>query len=446
HYPTAFPKNQFQGPLAMKTYSVITFLVTMCLLAQSVVHKIGLKYTPSLKMRLYAEGRLEQHLKQKAVRMARLSQHLDATNTPVIDYDDMAYMAQITLGTPPQTFVVFLDSGSSNLWVPDATCSEGQSSTCGTYCEETPYETCLTFCQPECCKHSAKVLATKNPCTSKHSFNQSLSSTYQRLPGTFAMSYQTGDVSGFLGQDTFCIYNSTLCADNQGFGQVTQMAEAFDKQPEDGMIGLGWPGLAYDSITPPMFNLLNQGQLDQPYFVVYMRHLGSHSANDGGQLTVGGLDTDHCSATYDPIPLTSKTFWQFKMSSVSVGSYTAAPSTGWQAISDTASTFIGGPKAIIDNIAKQVGARWVESLGSYFIDCTGDHPDIVFGINGNSYSISATNYRLSAGIGLCMFGFFPSTGGGFYPSWMLGPPLIREYCQIHDMQAGTIGMAKAISA
>ncbi|PIO77631.1 eukaryotic aspartyl protease [Teladorsagia circumcincta] len=366
-----------EGPTIMKTISAIIVLMAVCSLAQSALHKLGLKYKPSLKMRLHAEGKLEQHLKQKASRMEKMS-HLDVATTPVIDYDDMAYMAEITLGTPPQTFVVFLDSGSSNLWVPDSTCSEGQSSTCGTYCEQ--------------------------------------------------------------------LFNSTLCADNQIFGQVTQMAEAFDKQPEDGMIGLGWPALAYQAITPPMFNLLNQGQLDQPYFVVYMRHLGTHSAVDGGQLTVGGLDLDHCSATYDTIPLTSKTFWQFKMSSVSVGSYTSAPGTGWQAISDTASTFIGGPKAIVDNIAKQVGAKWIESLGSYFIDCNGDHPDIEFGINGNTYSISAKNYRISAGIGLCMFAFFPSTGGGFYPAWMLGPPLIREYCQIHDMQAGTIAMAKAISA
>ncbi|KAK6035962.1 hypothetical protein COOONC_26533, partial [Cooperia oncophora] len=67
--------------------------------------------------------------------MAKISR-ADAVSTPVIDYDDMAYMAEITLGTPPQTFVVFLDSGSSNLWVPDSTCSEGQSSSCGTYCEQ----------------------------------------------------------------------------------------------------------------------------------------------------------------------------------------------------------------------------------------------------------------------------------------------------------------------
>ncbi|EPB72363.1 eukaryotic aspartyl protease [Ancylostoma ceylanicum] len=386
------------------------------------------RYKPSLKMRLYQEGKLEQYLKDKAALTNKRSA-LDSPSTPVIDYDDMAYMAQITLGTPAQQFVVFLDSGSSNLWVPDVSCAEGQSDTCGTYCKQTPYETCLTFCQPKCCKGSGSTLEVRNACTAKHSFNQSLSSTYERQPGSFQMSYQTGDVSGFFGQDTFCVgiqalagwptlvpgltlldpgyfqlHNTTLCATGQIFGQVTTMAEGFDKQPEDGMLGLGWPALAVNSITPPMFNLLNQGELDMPYFVVYMRHLGMHSDLSGGQLTVGGLDTEHCSATYDKIPLTSRTFWQFKMSSVSAGSYTAAPSSGWQAISDTASTFIGGPKTIVDNIAK-----------AYM------------------------------GAGVCMFAFFPSTAGGFSPSWMLGPPLIREYCQIHDMQAGTIGMAKVIS-
>ncbi|EYC44610.1 hypothetical protein Y032_0455g1750 [Ancylostoma ceylanicum] len=423
---------------------VLFTALAMCTVVSSKVQKIDLQYKPSLKMRLYQEGKLEQYLKDKAALTNKRSA-LDSPSTPVIDYDDMAYMAQITLGTPAQQFVVFLDSGSSNLWVPDVSCAEGQSDTCGTYCKQTPYETCLTFCQPKCCKGSGSTLEVRNACTAKHSFNQSLSSTYERQPGSFQMSYQTGDVSGFFGQDTFCLHNTTLCATGQIFGQVTTMAEGFDKQPEDGMLGLGWPALAVNSITPPMFNLLNQGELDMPYFVVYMRHLGMHSDLSGGQLTVGGLDTEHCSATYDKIPLTSRTFWQFKMSSVSAGSYTAAPSSGWQAISDTASTFIGGPKTIVDNIAKAVNAKWRESLGSYFIECGGNDADISFGINGNTYTMTQRNYKISMGAGVCMFAFFPSTAGGFSPSWMLGPPLIREYCQIHDMQAGTIGMAKVIS-
>ena len=45
-----------------------------------------------------------------------------------------------------------------------------------------------------------------------------------------------------------------------------------------------------------------------------MKHLGAHSDINGGQLTVGGLDTEHCSSNFNMIPLTSRTYWQFKMS------------------------------------------------------------------------------------------------------------------------------------
>ncbi|KIH44394.1 hypothetical protein ANCDUO_25581, partial [Ancylostoma duodenale] len=267
-------------------------------------------------MRLYQEGKLEQYLKDKAA-LTNKGSALDASTTPVIDYDDMAYMAQITLGTPPQQFVVFLDSGSSNLWVPDVSCAAGQSDTCGTYCKQTPYETCLTFCQPKCCKGSGNIqdnypglstnikgskmpalqsiaLIRAYPAPMKNSQDRSrcptrretLADSLDRTPSVWVawLLARLPEVT-LLDPGYFQLYNTTLCATGQIFGQVTTMAEGFDKQPEDGMLGLGWPALAVNGITPPMFNLLNQGKLDMPYFVVYMRHLGMHSDLSGGQLT-----------------------------------------------------------------------------------------------------------------------------------------------------------------
>uniref|UniRef100_A0A1I7XPI8 Peptidase A1 domain-containing protein n=1 Tax=Heterorhabditis bacteriophora TaxID=37862 RepID=A0A1I7XPI8_HETBA len=392
-------------------------------------------------MKLYQEGILEQYLKEKNDKLTNRSILLTA-NTPIIDFDDMAYMVEISLGTPGQQFVVFLDSGSANLWVPDQSCSQRNSTTCGTYCKETPYDTCLTFCQDACCSKETDLRA--KTCLSKRRFNQNVSSTYVPQNASFDLIYQTGEVRGFLGKDTFCLSGTTLCVENQIFGQAKIMAEAFSRQPQDGIIGLGWPALAYNNINPPIFNFLDQKLLDKPYFVIYMKNLGPTSDNNGGQLTVGGLDTVNCESYYDPIPLTSKTFWQFKLTKVSVGSYNVSPRSGWQAVSNTAATFIGGPKSIIDKIALEVGAK-PTMLEAYFIDCDSKPNDIVFTINGKDYHITAANYIISAGAGPCMFAFFPFTSGGFYPSWMLGPPLIREYCQIHNMANGTIGMAKSKS-
>lgn len=129
-----------------------------------------------------------------------------------------------------------------------------------------------------------------------------------------------------LGQDNFCVsfnlalqwkvyfqfFNTSLCASSQPFGLATSIGSDFGNQPEDGIIGLGWPALAVNSEIPPMFNLMNQGKLDYPQFTVYMAGIGPTSATNGGALTVGNLDTTNCGpATY--IPLTSRTFWQFKM-------------------------------------------------------------------------------------------------------------------------------------
>ncbi|CAJ0582493.1 unnamed protein product, partial [Mesorhabditis spiculigera] len=407
------------------------------------VHRIPIGHRPSLKQQYLTEGRLPEYLARKEARLAK-SAKLASAGQPILDFDDMAYFNFIDLGTPRQTFMVFIDSGSSTLWVPDATCGGGGQPTCGLYCKQTSHDNCLSFCRPECCTQKANSpFQLANPCLSKRTFNSTLSSTYKSLGQSFDIVYQTGEVKGNLATDTFCLTNSTFCVTGQGFGQATTIGSDFAAQPMDGMLGLGWPSLAVNNLNPPMFNAWNQKLMDKPVFTVALQGVGPQ-ITQGGQLTIGDYDSTNCASTIDWVPLTSQTFWQFKLDGVKSGSYSAAPNGGWQAISDTASTFIGAPQAVIDGLAKVVGARYDDLFKSYFIDCDAEAPAITLTINGKLYNITAKNYVIAAGPGLCQFAFFPLSGGGFYPSWMLGPPFIREYCGVHDLQSSRYGLAKSV--
>ncbi|CAO2607411.1 Pgc, partial [Lemmus lemmus] len=142
------------------------------------------------------------------------------------------YFGEISIGTPPQNFLVLFDTGSSNLWVPSV------------------------YCQSEAC--------TTHTC-----FNPNKSSTYYTEGQTFFLQYSTGSLTGFFGYDTLTVQG--IKVPNQEFGlSENESGTNFVYADFDGIMGLAFPGLSAGGATTAMQGLLKEGGLSKPLFGVYL--------------------------------------------------------------------------------------------------------------------------------------------------------------------------------
>ncbi|XP_020938612.1 pregnancy-associated glycoprotein 2-like [Sus scrofa] len=360
---------------------------------------IPLTKVKSVRESLREKGLLKNFLKEHPYKMI---QNQKIACHPLRNYLDMAYVGNITIGTPPQQFSVVFDTGSADLWVPSV------------YCKS-------------------------KACVTHRSFNPSHSSTF-RLPGkNFELKYGSGKISGFLGYDT--VWIGSLRTMNQVFGlSQLETGEAFEHGVFDGLLGLGFPSLALKGTTPIFDNLKKQGQISEPVFAFYLS-----TKEEGSAVIFGGVDRSFYKGELKWVPLTKPNYWQIALDRITWRGQIFGCPRGCQAIVDTGTTYLLGPHAEVDKIHSLMNA--VPLQEEYLVHCNArdTYPDIIFTINNVDYPVPAHAYiRKDANDILC-YSTFEAMADTLTKSqtWILGDVFLKVYFTVFDRGQNRIGLARA---
>jgi len=313
-----------------------------------------------------------------------------------IESNDVGYLATVQMGTPPQDFLILMDSGSADLWVGSEDCQSEQGGDCGNH----------NFLGSQ----SSSTFAVSNP------------------EAPFEVTYGTGNVQGVIIQDNLVLAGLKLNAHT--FGVATAESDDFSgaTTPFDGLMGLAQSTLSEQQVPTPIESLASAGLVSDA-IVSYKIPRLSDQKNDG-EITFGGLDATKFKAnTLVSIPLASTTgFWEGNLDDISVDG-TSLGLNGRTAILDTGTTLIVAPPADAAAVHAKIPGAKSDGQGGFTVPCT-TSANVALTFGGKAFAITPSDLAVAPIdpknlSGDCVSGISSGQIGGA-TEWLVGDVFLKN--------------------
>ncbi|KAK1829473.1 mitochondrial elongation factor g 1-like protein [Podospora conica] len=343
------------------------------------------------------------------------------------------YFATCKLGTPPQSLDLQLDTGSSDIWVPDT---------------------------------SAQVCHTQAGCD-LGSFTPSQSSTYDVVgAGEFVIQYLDGTKSkGDYFTDDFKIGDASLKNMTMGLGLNTTIAY--------GLVGIGYANneaivgttSSLKSVYPNLpVNMVDEGLINTIAYSLWLNDLDASS----GSILFGGIDTEKYKGELTRIQIypTEGIFTSFIVALTSLSAQSPSGSDSLTStvfpipvVLDSGTTLSYLPTDLATQVWKEVGAIYVpdqgvelalvpcqmaSSKGTFTFGFAGPSgPTITIGMdelvldlsNGQTPTFKSGPYK---GMAACEFGIQNLTDAPY----LLGDTFLRSAYVVYDLVNNEVGIAE----
>ncbi|CAG8470072.1 16184_t:CDS:1 [Racocetra fulgida] len=316
---------------------------------------------------------------------------------------DVTYYGAITIGK--QEFNVLLDTGSSNLWIPNKNC-------------------------------------TSAICQNHNRFDSSKSQTFTPEGNPWSIEYVVGFTSGITGIDNIKI--GCFTADKQIFGLATNVSNDDIVLEYDGILGLAFDNLnTMNNGAPTLISTLIKQKKMNPIFSFHFQH--TLDFDDRGIFILGGIDKSKCNGeiTFNPL-ITTNGFWAIKQDNALVNGNPVFSSPNIIAIIDTGTSIILAPSNDTAAIHKKIpGAVFDSQNNLYIIPCnTTAILSLRFG--GVDYAIPSKDLFFLPITGTdCISAIMPMDFSPTVDVWVVGQTFLKNVYSVFDVENKQVGFARS---